>query len=109
MSSAAQGFDQNLAPSGSGAGNERPEVTITSRLGIARRAMCASSTPLIRPARLTSVIISESAPEFVEHELGRFRAFALDDPVIAFLQQHADHFALHRVVLHHQCGGTDWF
>ena len=50
-SSGAQGFDQNLAPSGNGWRSGLPEVTITSRSGTRCLATCASSTPVIWPAR----------------------------------------------------------
>src|SRR5262249_24874313 len=62
-SSAAQGFDQDLAPCGNGSGSALPVVTTTSSCGLREVAICASWTPFIRPARLTSVIISASVLE----------------------------------------------
>ena len=56
-SSGTQGLAQNFAPSGNGCRSGRPEVTMTSSSGSRCLAMCASSTPSMRPARFTSVII----------------------------------------------------
>jgi len=43
----------------------------------------------------------------LQHQFGGLRAFALNDVDIAFLQQQADHFPLHRVVLDDQCGRAE--
>ena len=50
----------------------------------------------------------QRAREFVQHQFGGFGAFALDHVVIALLQQHANHFALHRVVLNDESGCANW-
>jgi len=47
----------------------------------------------------------EAAAIMLQHQFSGFRAFALDHVVIALFQQHADHLALHRVILDDQgCG-----
>ena len=51
----------------------------------------------------------EAGAGLFQDEFGGLRAFAFDHVHVAFFQQQADHFPLHRIVLDNECGRAEGF